>query len=216
GQAPSNLGVFSLGDLRVGHMEAAVQVPEGGIPCGIELAKTANPQQVTAGEQFTWDIRIGNPNDCVLTEVKLVDTIEVTEGILYKVISQTPKADSNVDDKVLTWNDLGPIDPGGSTTVQIKMGVDKASKAGLFTDNAVATGLCGPAEGTAGAENAVKIPLEAKVRLELPKVTAVQAAVEAPLQLPVTGGEGFRLMALAMAGLGTSLFLRRAVRKHRH
>ncbi|MGH8999142.1 MAG: hypothetical protein ACRDY7_07100, partial [Acidimicrobiia bacterium] len=34
GQAPSNLGVFSLGDLRVGHLEAAVQVPEGGIPCG--------------------------------------------------------------------------------------------------------------------------------------------------------------------------------------
>lgn len=53
-----------LADVRVGHMEAAVAVPAGGVQCpGLTVDETVDPPTVTIGEEFTYEIDITNPND---------------------------------------------------------------------------------------------------------------------------------------------------------
>jgi hypothetical protein len=57
-----------LADVRVGHMEAAVTVPAGGVHCpGLTVDETVDPPTVTTGEEFTYEIDITNPNDCIVT-----------------------------------------------------------------------------------------------------------------------------------------------------
>lgn len=193
-------------DVRVGHMEAAVAVPDGGILCGIGLQKKANPEKVKAGDTFDWTITVSNPNDCILTALKVVDTISADTGIKWAVVGSNPKANTQTNTSVI-WNDVGPLNPGASKDLVITVTVDKASGGGKFLDEAVATGVCGPAAGAAAADAGVGVPLEARVSLNLPEVTAILA--EAPLrgELPRTGG----LLALlpAFALLGTGLVLRR-------
>ncbi len=192
------------GDIRIGHMEAAVAVPAGGIQCGIGLAKKANPEKVKAGDSFDWTITVSNPNDCILSALKVVDTISADPGIKWAVVGSTPKADTQTTTSVI-WNDVGPLNPGAMKDLKISVTVDKASGGGRFLDKAVATGVCGPAAGAADA--GVGVPLESRVELNLPEVTAVLA--EAPLrgELPRTGGLLATLPAFAL--LGTGLVLRR-------
>ncbi|MGH9038833.1 MAG: hypothetical protein ACRDZ3_01230 [Acidimicrobiia bacterium] len=192
-----------LADLRIGHMEAAVAVPAGGIQCGIALVKKSSHEVVNPGQDFVWTVTVSNPNDCVLTSVKLVDTISADNGIRWSVVGSEPKANSQANTG-LTWNDIGPIQPGGSKDLLINMNVATNSGGGRFLNEALATGVCGPAAGAADA--GVGVPLEARVSLNVPRV-AVQA--EAPLQgeLPRTGGMLATLPALALLGLG--LVLRR-------
>jgi uncharacterized repeat protein (TIGR01451 family) len=194
----------TLTDVRVGHMEAAVAVPAGGIQCGIGLQKKANPEKVNAGDTFNWTVTVSNPNDCILTALKVVDTISADSGIKWAVVGTDPKANTQTNTSVI-WNDVGPLNPGATKDLKITVTVDKASGGGKFLDEAVATGVCGPAAGAADA--GVGVPLEARVSLNLPEVTAVLA--EAPLrgELPRTGGLLATLPAFAL--LGTGLVLRR-------
>jgi uncharacterized repeat protein (TIGR01451 family) len=192
-----------LADLRIGHMEAAVAVPAGGIECGIGLQKKSSHEIVRPGQSFTWTVTVTNPNDCVLTNLKVVDTISADAPIRYSLVSSDPKANSE-SDKGLTWNDVGPIQPGGTKDLLINMKVATNSGGGLFLDEAVATGVCGPAAGVADA--GVGVPLEARVSLNLPRVSGL---AEAPLrgELPRTGGLLATLPAFALLGAG--LVLRR-------
>jgi hypothetical protein len=86
------------------------------------------------------------------------------------------------------------------------------SGGGKFLDEAVATGVCGPAAGTAGADAAVGVPLEARVSLNLPEVNAALGAL-LPRELPRTGGVLAVVPALALTGGG--LALRRSNRRKR-
>lgn len=199
---------IKLADVRVGHMEVATAVPEGGIECGIGLTKVVDNPEVNAGDEFTWTLTVTNPNDCVLSNLKVVDTISTDNpDVRYSIESSEPPADS-VTENTLTWNDVGPLPPGGEKQLLIGMKVASDSGSGLFIDNAVATGVCGPAEGE--AEAGVGVPLEARVTLELPRVLARQASVGLG-ELPRTGGLLLGLPALGL--LGGSLVLRR-LRRH--
>ena len=108
----------------------------------------------------------------------------------------------------LTWNDIGPIGPGQSKEVSISMKVGDDSGAGRFVDTAVATGLCGPAsaQGSATASGGAEaVPLEGRVVLNLPEVTAVLGR-SLPATLPRTGGLGLGLLpALSLLAAGSSL-----------
>lgn len=190
-------------DIRIGHMEAAVAVPDGGITCSLSLQKKSSHEVVTPGQPFTWTVTVTNPNDCFLTNLKVVDTITPDTGIRYTIVGSDPKADSvSSDQKVLTWNNLGSLPPGGTKDVLINMRVNSDSGGGRFLDEALATGVCGPAAGQADA--GVGVPVEARVALALPRVEA-----ESPLrgELPRTGGLLATLPAFALLGLG--LVLRR-------
>src|SRR5438067_272794 len=201
-----------LADVRVGHMENATAVPAGGIECGIGLVKKTDKDLVGPGDTFNWTISVSNPNDCVLTKLKVVDTIAAHKGIIWTVDSTDPSADQKANDGV-TWNDVGPLNPGQSKDLKIGLTVGKNTGGGKFLDNAVATGVCGPAAGTAGADAAVGVPLEARVSLNLPEVNVVQGANLLPRELPRTGGVLAVLPALALTGGG--LALRRSKRRKR-
>jgi hypothetical protein len=205
-----NTGGARLADVRVGHMENATAVPAGGIECGIGLVKNTDKEVVGPGDVFNWTITVSNPNDCVLQKVKLVDTITATPGIIWTTGSSNPVADEKANGG-LTWNDVGPLNPGQSKDLTIHMSVSPNSGGGKFLDEAVATGVCGPAAGSADA--AVGVPLEARVSLNLPGVLLVRGAAQLPRELPRTGGVLTLVPALALTGGG--LALRRANRRKR-
>ena len=201
-----------VADVRIGHMENATAVPAGGIECGIALVKKSDKDLVSPGDSFNWTITVSNPNDCVLSKVKVVDTITASTGILWTVDSATPSADETAVSGV-TWNDVGPLNPGQSKDLMIGVTVARNSGGGKFLDEAVATGVCGPAAGTAGADAAVGVPLEARVSLNLPEVVSVLGANLLPRELPRTGGVLAVLPALALTGGG--LALRQSKRRKR-
>jgi uncharacterized repeat protein (TIGR01451 family) len=198
-----------VADVRIGHMENATKVPAGGIECGIGLLKNSDKEVVAPGEEFTWTVTVTNPNDCVLTNLKVVDTITAEPGIVWTVNSATPTANTLTNNNV-TWNDVGPLNPGQTKDLKINVKVGPTSGGGKFLDEAVATGVCGPAAGTAGADAAVGVPLEARVSLNLPEVNAALGAL-LPRELPRTGGLLALVPALALTGGG--LALRRANRR---
>ena len=202
-------GGLTVADVRVGHMENATAVPAGGIECGIQMSKNTDKPKVGRGESFTWTINVTNPNDCVLTQLKVVDTITADPGIVWTVDSASPTASQKSSDNV-TWNDIGPLNPGQSKDVKITLTVGSNSAGGLFHNLAKATGVCGPAQGTAGAEAAVGVPLESSVTLDLPEVAAALGTL-LPRELPRTGGLFTVLPALALMGGG--LMLRAARRR---
>jgi uncharacterized repeat protein (TIGR01451 family) len=202
-------GALTAADVRVGHMENATAVPEGGIECGIQMSKNTDKPKVGRGETFTWTINVTNPNDCVLTQLKVVDTITADPGIIWTVDSASPTASQKASDNV-TWNDIGPLNPGQSKDLKITLTVGPNSGGGLFHDLAKATGVCGPAEGTAGAEAAIRVPLESSVTLDLPEVDAALGTL-LPRELPRTGGLFTLLPGLALMGGG--LVLRAARRR---
>jgi hypothetical protein len=203
---------LTAADIRIGHMEVATAVPAGGITCGIQLTKNTDKDIVGAGDTFNWTIKVTNPNDCVLTKLKVVDTITATPGVVWTVGSSTPAADQK-SNSGLTWNDVGPLNPGQSKDLTIGVTVDKNTGAGKFLDEVLATGVCGPAAGTAGAEAAIGVPLEARVSLNLPEVTAVLGGNLLPRELPRTGGLLAVLPALALTGGG--MFLMQTNRRKR-
>jgi uncharacterized repeat protein (TIGR01451 family) len=183
-------------------MEAATAVPAGGITCGIGLVKTSDKDIVSAGDPFMWTVSVSNPNDCVLTNLKLVDTITTTAGIVYSIISTEPKADSTSPTSI-TWNELGPLEKGQSKDLRIRVQVSPNSTAGRFTDDALATGTCGPAAGEAGA--GVSVPLSARVSLNLPEVLVVKGARGLKGELPRTGGLVTAMPAALLLGMGLGL-----------
>lgn len=188
---------LELADVRVGHMEAEANVPAGGISCpDINVAKSANPDPVNAGSDFVYTIDINNPYDCTLTDVKVVDTIEVSDPrIKYTIRGQEPAASSvSGDSKVLTWNDVGPIEPRGSKPLRITVNVDKDSPAGNFIDTAAVTANCGLDTAQGGAK--INLALNGGVRVTVPRV---QPQVAAPL--PRTGGNNVLFVGSAV-GLG--------------
>jgi uncharacterized repeat protein (TIGR01451 family) len=196
-------GSLTAADLRIGHMETATAVPEGGIECGIALVKKSDKEVIGPGDTFNWTVTVTNPNDCVLTQLKVVDSISADPGILWTVDSSTPKADKMAKEG-LTWNDIGSLNPGQSKDLRIQVTALRETAGGRFLDEAVATGVCGPAAGTAGAEAAVGVPLEARVSLNLPEVNMALGAL-LPRELPRTGGVLTLLPALALTGGGLAL-----------
>jgi uncharacterized repeat protein (TIGR01451 family) len=193
-------GANHVADVRVGHMEAAVVVPAGGISCQIGMAKAANPSAVTAGNPFTWTVTVSNPHECVLTGVKVVDTITTsTANLGYTLGTQVPPANT-VAGGVLTWNDIGPIGPGQSKVITINVSVNANSASGTFTDKAVAEGVCGSSAQAVASASA----LSGEIVLNEPTVnrSEVQGVVLRPQgTLPKTGGTAGPLPALAVLGL---------------
>jgi uncharacterized repeat protein (TIGR01451 family) len=206
-------GSLTAADVRIGHMENATAVPAGGIECGIALVKKTDKDVVGPGDSFTWTVSVSNPNDCVLTNLRIVDTITADKGIVYTVEGSNPSA-NQMANTGLTWNDVGPLKPGESKDLMINVKVGPTSGGGKFLDEAVATGVCGPAAGTAGADAAVGVPLEARVSLNLPEVNAALGAL-LPRELPRTGGLVTVLPALALTGGGLVLSQSKRRRRQR-
>jgi uncharacterized repeat protein (TIGR01451 family) len=160
-------------ELRVGHMEVAAAAPAGGVRCpGIGLVKQSDADTVRPGERFNWTITVSNPNDCVLKDVNVTDTVSAPAGVRYRVASTSPKARSSGGSGPVVFEDVGPIDPGKSRTLQIEISVDGDSATGLFKDEAVATGNCEAVQVPASGGDDVPAPMSGSVTLQAPEVTA--------------------------------------------
>jgi len=211
--AMQTAGITQAADLRIGHFEASSQVPKGGISCGLPVTKTVDKDPVQAGDNFTYTIRVDNPYDCTLTNVKVTDTITGTDGVLWTVTGTHPPADTQTNSK-LVWNDIGPIKSGGSSSVNIDVSIPANSAAGKFTDHATATGDCatGSASGGTGITNAT---LTGTDTLNGPGVTAGGGGGGGGGGgLPNTGLPamlGFVAGLVMLAGLGVLAIRRRAL-----
>ena len=152
--------------VRVGHMEAAVAVPPGGATCpGITVTKRSTQPAVDAGGRFSWVLNISNPNDCVLDQVKVVDTTQTSKGLVYKVIASSPQA--RVSGDTVTFERIGALPPGATKSLRIDVEVDPESAGGRFTNQAVADGICGSAavSGAADGENETRVDPPAQLPL---------------------------------------------------
>jgi len=134
-------------DVRLGHMEAAVTVPAGGVQCpGVNVVQTVDKPTVTPGENFVYTIDVTNPNDCDLTHLKVIETIGVSPAAekpaaaQFTVVSTTPPDD--LAGGVATWPDLGVLGAGETKTLTVKITVPLDSPPGKLKALAVASGLC--------------------------------------------------------------------------
>lgn len=191
-------------EIRIGHMEVAATVPEGGLDCDLPVDKTADQALVEPGDDFTYTIQVTNPYDCTLHNVRVVDELTGDEGVTWTVTGSDPQADQ-VSDTQIVWNDVGPIAPGDSVDLTVAVSVDDDSQAGFFHDIARASAECfdQPVEGE--DEAGVGIPLEGEATLDLPEVQAPAAA--APPSLPSTGGGALTAFAgLALIGAAAAIW----------
>ena len=191
-----------LADVRVGHMEASATVPQGGIICQVDVSKEAQPDHVNPGDTFNYIIHVHNPHGCTLTGVKVVDTITATRGVVFRILGEDPKANA-VTRSSITWNDIGPLDPGATKDLVVHMQVSRGSGGGTFTEKASVTANC--AIGNAQGSSTIAVPAAGSSTIQLPTIKGGAGAA-----LPVTGGLTGRYYAVALLiTLGALAFGRR-------
>jgi uncharacterized repeat protein (TIGR01451 family) len=121
-----------LAQLSIAGGVASAKAPSGGVDCSgaggdvdttddgnNDACGTGNPLRelhigpstliARAGQTFTYTISVSNRGECRLTNVKVEQTIDGPPG--SSVTSTDPEADS-VDGLTVTWDDVGPLDPG--------------------------------------------------------------------------------------------------------
>ncbi|MGH2795753.1 MAG: hypothetical protein ACRDKG_15780, partial [Actinomycetota bacterium] len=146
---------FEVADLRVGHFETDIRVPQGGVNCEIPIAKTSSVPVANTGQQFTFQVKIPSspaaviPFPCDLTNVTVTDVLSVEEAPnpakppKMNLLSGTgPKGEVgkvSADKQSITFGSLGSWKPGQNPiVVTIKAVVDAASGNGIVKDEATA------------------------------------------------------------------------------
>jgi hypothetical protein len=156
-------GGVTLAGLRVGHSEASVSVPAGGIKCTFPVTKTPDKDPVGAGDNFTWTISI--PSDahaldglaCDIVSMSAVDKTSLVTG--NPSFTLTGASDGGVitgtaPNYTITFPNLGAYkngDPPKLVTItgkianstaagQIKDAVDVTANLGNCTGGGVLTG----------------------------------------------------------------------------
>lgn len=145
---------FAIGaQQRIGHIEVDLTVPAGGVPCpGIAMEKRSEPASVTPGSPFTYTIDVSNPNDCVLSSVKVRDTVTAEPGVNWKVLTTLPRSTIGREGTLIF--DLDSLRPAEHKTIRINAEAGADSKPGALSNEATATGECS-AVPLAGAATAV-------------------------------------------------------------
>jgi hypothetical protein len=159
--AASDVAVVRLFDppaeLHVGHMELGLAVPAGGVRCpGIGLTKTSDPETVRPGDTFTWNLEVSNPNDCLLDEVKVVDSPDASRGVNWQALTSVPRATRSPNGD-LVFESIGGIATGETRSLQINAQVEPDSALGAITNRATAVGTCGDAPLAGGAETTTNV-----------------------------------------------------------
>jgi hypothetical protein len=159
----------SLGDIRVGHMEAKATVPKDGIDCPIPVTKTT-PNTIISNADATagWvtTITVKNSFGCTLEAVTLTDDINRKSGdvqfeILENDTRNDPKKGAGATfTKVSSTHstavyNLGDIAVGASKVVKIV--THATSGGGIIEDIATAKGTlhCGPGSAIGEAKLAL-------------------------------------------------------------
>jgi LPXTG-motif cell wall-anchored protein len=186
---------LELARVSVGHLEAAAEVPAGGVNCPIPVTKTPDVTTVESGHNFTTTIKVDNPWACPLVLSKVTDQIDTIEGTsTFQVVSATPDPNSpslptadGLTSSLVTWSSgLPTIPPGGHATFTVTL--KTGGGAGKIKDIASAEGAvsnCKPAPGSGettvtGITN-VKVPVTGTGTLTVPETKVLG------VRLPRTG-----------------------------
>ena len=143
--------------LRIGHMEADVKVPAGGIRCQFPVKKeiAGGVTTVQTGQEFTWTITIPSDPDalagiaCKLTNISAVDNIITQTGSPNVTITSVSNGGSiNADKRGASWTGLGTYDPNDPNRQPIILTVKAtASGAGTFLNTVDVTATLGECTG---------------------------------------------------------------------
>ncbi len=152
----SALAPLDLADIRVGHFEMDLRVPEGGVNCEIPVSKTTSHPVVNTGTPLSFDIKVpSDPNavkpfPCDLTNVTLTDVLSVEKA---DTPSNPPRM--NITSARGPKGEVGTVAPGGQSVsftnignwkpgdpplvVHIEATVPAGSGTGIMKDTATAT-----------------------------------------------------------------------------
>jgi hypothetical protein len=126
-------------DVRLGHMEVAAAVPEGGVACRLPVHKSDSPAIVEPGETFLWTISIPSRADaldgmsCDLVDIVAVDTAWATTGVRFRITEAS--AGGVIEGRKVTWQALGRYHPGDPPIVITIAGqLDPDSESGSLHD----------------------------------------------------------------------------------
>jgi hypothetical protein len=211
---------ITVANVRVGHVESSVMLPNGPIACTVPVAKVASAPTVAAGNSFTWTILIPSSasalsdSTCDLVHIHATDKISINSGSPSFTIGAISKGGVyNTSTGTITWPDLGSYHPGDAPIqLTVMVSIPANSPNGVLADTANVTaglGNCtGGASGEATAIGAVdNAIIGGSITLIAPSVTASGNGL-------ATTGSGPTLPWIA-AGLlilaeGTRRLLRRA------
>lgn len=162
----------TLGDIRIGHMEAKAAVPAGGITCPIPVSKKATPTTVTSQTapdgKLQVAITIKNPFDCDLVDLSAIDVITQKSGdVTFKIVTDdprnNPKAGAGATFTTISptsanasYPALGTLKPGESKVINIVLSV---TGQGEIQDIATAKGTLACPGGTALGEANARVGL---------------------------------------------------------
>ncbi|MBW3614522.1 MAG: LPXTG cell wall anchor domain-containing protein [Actinobacteria bacterium] len=161
---PAASGLNAL-DFRLGHMEAKVEVPSGGINCEIPVVKTASPDPAIAGQDLTFTIRIPadadalRPFPCDLTNIRVTDTVSRESGNpVFTVVGGTgPNGEQGVvSGNTVTFDNIGSYrvgDPPLLVNVTVRLAGNSGAGRLLDTVRVDAT----PANCRAGNETVGRV-----------------------------------------------------------
>jgi hypothetical protein len=216
------LGATQIAGLNVGHMEAAVDLPSGGIACTVPVAKTATPAAVNAGDTFVQTISVPSTSTalsdstCDLTNIKVTDKIGVNSGsptFTVGAISNGGVYDPTT--KTITWANIGNYHPGDPPKqLTISISVPASSGSGVLMDTANVTAGLGNCNGGATGQatligNVGNIVISGGIILVAPSVGASGGP------LARTGGAGPMIAWIGAALLAAAEVTRRMVRRAR-
>ncbi|MEO7836964.1 MAG: hypothetical protein ABIS21_04925 [Acidimicrobiales bacterium] len=214
------LGVLGLPgltgiDLRLGHMEAAVSVPAGGLTCDIPVSKVASVDPVQVGQDFTYTISI--PSDpalfnalfnCDLVNISAVDRVETQSG---SPRIQLISADRGgvVSGNTVTWASLGSYTLGQPPIIlTITARIPASSGAGVLRDTVNVSATLGNCRGGATGEDLIQgnarlngSAITGAVTLIAPNVSRGDLAATGGNSWPLVAGAGFLLAALGLVRL---------------
>jgi LPXTG-motif cell wall-anchored protein len=208
-------------DVGLFHMEGQVTVPTGGFRCTIPVSKVASADPITAGQDFTYTIRI--PTDtalfdklfnCDLLNVSAVDTV-TTESGNPRIQLLGASAGGVVSGNTVTWANLGPYQRGAPPiTLTINARIPSNSGAGVLRDTVNVTASLGNCQGGVTGEDIIhgnaQIPgiarldgsaITGAVTLVGPNVSRGTLAATGSNSWPLVAGGGFMLAALGLVRL---------------
>jgi hypothetical protein len=202
-------------DLALGHMEAAVQAPAGGLTCDIPVSKTASVDPVTIGQEFTYTIRI--PADaaqyqalfnCDLIGISATDTVE-TESGSPQIRLLSASNGGVIQGNRVTWPNLGNYTLGQEPiTLTITALVPRTSGAGVLRDTVDVDATLGNCRGGTTGEDLVQgganlnsSAISGGVTLIGPNVSRGDLAATGGNSWPLVAGGGFLLAALGLVRL---------------
>jgi uncharacterized repeat protein (TIGR01451 family) len=120
-------------DIYVREIQAITEEPPGLI-----CTKKFDKSLVDPGDEITATVVILNTG-CVATPVKVTDVLD--NGLVFKeMVAGYPDPDT-VAGQVLTWDSLGPLDPGNSLTLQYVITVTAISQGESLCNDATAEAI---------------------------------------------------------------------------